>query len=264
MVVAATAAAIALMAIELGSYARQTTRTSATLIPGAVTVAAIVSPGMSRPPSARYGLEPDAAGRISVALADPVPRTLPRDGVPPGWTLKEFAGRSEVRLLRTEGRLAVMLRATRSSFVLHRDVALDVAEFPILTWSWKVLRVPAGGDVRQPHRDDQAAQLYAIFPRWPAPLTRSDVIGYVWDTSAPIGTRVVGTRAANLRVIVVESGRSQLGAWRSYERNLAQDYLALFGRNAPRLGKVALMIDANDTGSDAETLIGGLAFARSP
>ena len=36
-------------------------------------------------------------------------------------------------------------------------------------------------------RNDQAAQVYVIFPRWPS-LATSDVIGYVWDTQAPIGT----------------------------------------------------------------------------
>lgn len=211
---------------------------------------------LSRPPEAGG----DSRRRLEVPLADRPPATLPVEGAPAGWILKEFAGRSEVDLRRSEGRLVLRLRSDRASFALHRDVTLDLAEFPVLTWAWNVARLPTGGDVRLPLRDDQAAQLYVIFPRWPSPLTRSDVIGYVWDTTAPVGTRLTSGRAANVKIIVVESGGAELGAWRRFERNVADDYATLFGRKAPRPGKLALMIDSNDTRSDAEAMVAGIAF----
>jgi hypothetical protein len=43
---------------------------------------------------------------------------------------------------------------------------------------------------------------------------------------------------------------------------VAEDYKALFGRQAPRAGKIALMIDSNDTRSDAEAMFGDLTFSR--
>lgn len=206
---------------------------------------------------------PDAKGRVEVPVADQVTSPLPAEGAPAGWSLKEFAGKAEVELLRTDGRLAVKLRSERASFALYRDLVVDLGEFPVFTWSWKVLRLPSGGDARQPSRDDQAAQVYVIFPRWPSPLTRSDVIGYVWDTTAPVGTRLVSTKASNVKLIIVESGRVQVGLWRRYERNVAEDYASLFGRKPPRVGQVAMMIDSNDTRSDAETLVAGLTFMRA-
>lgn len=213
----------------------------------------------AEPPRARVPV-PDASGRVEVPLADRVPWNLPADGTPPGWTLKEFAGRADIELLRTDGRLALRLRSDRASFALHRDVLLDVRTSPILTWSWKVLRLPSGGDVRHPGRDDEAAQLYVIFPRWPSPLARSAVIGYVWDTTTPAGTWLTNPRAENVKIVVVESGAAKLGAWQRYERNVAEDYAALFGGRPPRIGKVAIMVDSNDTRSEAEVLVGGLAF----
>ena len=210
------------------------------------------------------GLYPDAAGRLRVRIADREPARLPSDGVPPGWTLKEFAGHAVIELVRSDGRLAARLHSERASFAIHRDVVVELREFPYLSWTWKVTRLPAGGDVREAARDDQAAQLYVIFPRWPSPRTASDVIGYVWDSRAPAGTRIKHPRADNVRIVVVESGPARLGEWRTYERNVAADYTALFGRQPPRVGKVAVMVDSNDTRGEAEALFGDLIFARTP
>ena len=205
---------------------------------------------------------PDTESRIHVRVADTVPFRLPAEGVPPGWTTKEFVGRASVELVRDENRLALRLRSEQSSFALYRDVVVDLREFPFLSWSWKVVQLPDGGDIRERARDDQAAQLYVIFPRWPSPLRSSDVLGYVWDTRAPVGTRLTSTQASNVKVIVVASGSAQRGVWRVEQRAVVQDYVALFGRQPPRVGRVAVMIDTNDTRGAAEALVGDIAFAR--
>jgi hypothetical protein len=153
------------------------------------------------------------------------------------------------------------LRSEGNSFALHRDLVMDLGQYPILSWSWKVSRLPVGGDVRVPELDDQAAGIYLVFPRWPSPRTSSDVIGYVWDTRAPVGTRLVHPKAPNVRIIVVESGPDRLDRWLRQQRNVAEDYRALFGRQPPRAGKLGLMIDSNDTQSGAEALFGELTFA---
>jgi hypothetical protein len=204
----------------------------------------------------------DRSGRLRVPVSDHPPARLPTAGVPAGWEVTEFVGEASVELVRDEGRAAVRLRSTRDSFALHRDVVVDVRQHPLLSWSWKVTRLPGGGDVREAGRDDQAAQVYIVFPRWPAPRTSSDVIGYVWDGRAPVGTTLTHPRAPNVRVVVLQSGPARLGAWVREQRDVAADFQALFGRVPPRVGKVALMIDSNDTRSEAEALFGDLTFAR--
>ena len=205
---------------------------------------------------------PDREGRVLVRVSDDVPAHLPASGVPVGWEVKEFTGDASIELVRNEGRVALRLRSAGTSFALHRDVVLDVRQFPILSWSWKALRLPVAGDVRDPTHDDEAAQVYVIFPRWPSPATASDVIGYVWDSGAPVGTTLQHPRAPNVRIIVLESGAGRLETWVREQRNVAEDYRTLFGRQPPRLGKVALMIDSNDTRGEAEALFGDLTFFR--
>ena len=205
---------------------------------------------------------PDADGVVRVPITDAVPGHLPASGAPLGWEVKEFTGDASVELVRNDGRVALRLRSERTSFALHRDVVLDVRQYAMLAWSWKVVKLPAGGDVRDPARDDQAAQVYVIFPRWPSPPTSSDVIGYVWDSQAPVGTTLRHPKAPNVRIIVVESGSARLDTWQRQVRNVAEDYRTLFGRQPPRVGKVALMIDSNDTRGEAEALFGDLTFFR--
>lgn len=204
----------------------------------------------------------DANTRVPIPLADRVPARLPTSGVPAGWDLREFTGRALVELVRDGGRLAVRLRSERSSFALYRDIVVDIKEYPILTWSWKVTRLPLGADGRDRARDDQAAQIYVIFPRWPSPRTSSDVIGYVWDTRAPVGARFVSPKARNVRIIVVDSGAGALDRWETRQRNVLADYASLFAGPPPQAGKIALMIDSNDTRGEAEALIADLDFSR--
>lgn len=213
--------------------------------------------------SKRHVPRPDAAGRIRIPVADQVPWRLPFEGVPPGWELREFAGRADVEVVRVDGRVAARLRTEQGSFALYRDALIDLTEFPVLSWSWKVIRLPKSGDVRGATTDDQAAQLYVIFPRWPAPRTASDVVGYVWDSHAPVATRVRSPKADNVRIVVVESGPARLNAWQTYERDVAADYVELFGRRPPRVGMVAVMIDGDDTRGRAEALLGDLVFSRT-
>jgi len=204
----------------------------------------------------------DADGRVRVPVADVVPWALPAEGVPAGWEVKEFVGAPDVELVRVDGRLALRLRSDGSSFALYRDVVVDPAVQPRLAWSWKVTRLPVDGDARDPARNDQAVGLYVVFPRWPAPITTSEVLGYVWDSAAPIGTVVTLAGAPNVRLLVVESGRAALGAWRDYERDVARDYAAVFGTPPGRVGKLALMTDADHTRGISEAWVTNLLFSR--
>jgi hypothetical protein len=208
-------------------------------------------------------MDPDGRLRVPITTEAPLPR-LPADGVPKGWELREFTGRADVQMIRAPQGLAVLLKADRTSFALYRDVIVDLDVLPRLSWTWRVTKLPLRGDVRQKASDDQAAQVYVIFPRWPSPRATSDVIGYVWDSTAPVGTTIVSPHASNVRVVVVESGPGQLNSWQRQERDVAADFAGLFGRRPSRVGGVAVMIDANDTASTAEAAIGHLTFSRTP
>lgn len=195
---------------------------------------------------------------IPIPLADGLPGSKPAPGeLPPAWALKRFAGRAQFELARDDNRIAFRLVSQASSFALHREVAIDAQQFPVLTWSWKVVRLPRG-DAR-----DQAAQVYVIFPRSPNPRSASEVLGYVWDTQAPIGHRALNPDWPNVRTIVVESGAERAGTWVREARNVRQDYTALFGKEPPGVGRIAVMTDSDHSRSTSEAFFSDLAFQRA-
>ncbi len=201
---------------------------------------------------------------IVVPLVSPPIPQLPLTGPPPGWELKEFTGKAEITIQKDGDRVVFHLRSQGTSFALFRDVSVDITQYPILKWSWKVTELPAGGDIRQKATDDQAAQLYVIFPRGVVPAVQSHLVGYLWDTTAPVGTKVSSPQpcppTCNTKVIVLQSGREKLGQWVEERRNLLEDYRALFGQSPPKVGRVAIMIDSNDTKGKAESFFQDLVF----
>ena len=149
-----------------------------------------------------------------------------------------------------------------NSTISKKIAKVDVATYSILEWRWRVLALPAGGDSRRAETDDQAAQLYVVFPRFPTAL-RSCIIGYVWDTTAPVGAIVPSAGSSMVTYAIVRSGSAGLGEWIPERRNVWEDYQRIYGE-APgeSVEAVSIGIDSNDTRSRAESWIGTIEFRR--
>jgi len=188
----------------------------------------------------------------------------PNGAAPPlAWRLQEFAGPARFHVAEVGGTGVIRLESEETSFALHRDVEVDLAELPYLTWTWRVDALPEGGDVRRREADDQAAQLYVVFPRFPSML-RSRVLGYVWDASAPAGSSLVSVTSSLARIVVLESGPAKAGRWIEETRNIREDYRRLFREEPPRAGKVTLLINSQHTRSRAVAWFGPIRFAPEP
>lgn len=175
------------------------------------------------------------------------------EGIPVGWKLKQWFGHDHQMEILTEGKKKVLhLISQANSFGIYKKISVDFKTTPFLIWDWKVTRLPEGGDVRQKGKDDQAAQVYVIFPRFPR-MINSRLVGYIWDTSAPKGEKLTSAKSSNTRYIVLESGTEQLGKWITEKRNVYEDYQTLFGEDPPEGGELSIMIDSDDTESSAES-----------
>ncbi len=215
------------------------------------------------------------AGLLSVAVAanpvtQPAHVPLPIDGkmdgngIPVGWELEAFHNHHEIKLEPLQnGRFGIRLVSQGNSFGLHKSVDVDLKEFPILSWRWKVDRLPPTGDIREKNKDDQAAQVYVIFPTLGKLM--SPTIGYLWDSNAPAGTIANGHAPITpIKVIVLQSGTQRLGEWVQERRNVAEDYMQLFGKDSPpKVGRVAIWINTQHTKSSAEATFTDLQFLRA-
>ncbi len=215
------------------------------------------------------GREPRPPSAIPLPPVLPSPRidipVTPDGGspVPEGWSLKEFAGKGKIKVEKVGPLFAIHLNSDRASFGLHKDITVDVSQYPYLSWAWRVDQLPPKGDVRRKDTDDQAAQLYVVFPRFPA-MVRSQIIGYVWDSTAPAGTVLNSPSNRMAKIIVLRSGADRLGQWVLESRNVLEDFRRLFGDPPPKVGKLSLLINSQNTKSSAESWFAGLVFTRTP
>jgi hypothetical protein len=175
--------------------------------------------------------------------------------IPAGWELKEKSGKADFAIVRDGEVAAARFRSNNTSFSLQKEVKVDLKQFPILTWKWKVTKLPVGGDFRKSATDDQAAQLFVAF-------TKTKSIVYIWDTSAPKGTMEDTTPVPflHVKVVVVRSGPAGMGKWISESRNVYEDYKKLFGEEPPPVSGMRLQINSQHTGTSAESYFADVAF----
>ena len=185
-------------------------------------------------------------------------------GIPEGWEGQKWGSPAyNMTIVENDGHKVLRLVSKNEGSTISKDLKgkVDLKETPILEWSWRVVTLPANGDSRRKETDDQAAQIYIGWPRFPEAV-RSRIIGYVWDTSAPVGTIVKSEKTSTITYVVVRSGKTELGRWITERRNVVEDFRKIYGDAPDNPGGLSVGIDSNDTHSSAESFLGPVLFKR--
>jgi hypothetical protein len=179
--------------------------------------------------------------------------------VPPDWELIVKKGEAQLYLVADAPGQVLQLRSNSASFSLQTQVHVPLQSTPYLAWCWKVTQLPVGGDFRQPHTDDQAAQLLVAF-------SATRFLSYIWDSTAPKG--ISGAAPAppfrKILALVMQSGRQTLGTWITEKRNLVDDYTRLFGTVPEALEGLRIQINSQHTGSLAEAYWQSIVLTGNP
>lgn len=203
-----------------------------------------------------------SAGRV-VVIEDWTTDAVSRRGIPSGWTGEAFGRRAnyDFTVEQIVSKRVLHLKSQNDHSTIARDITgkVSLKETPILEWRWKAMTLPKGGDLRRKETTDMAAQLYVVWPRFPA-LLRSRIIGYVWDATTPAATIVKSQKTGTVTFVVMRSGSEDLGKWLTEHRNVAEDYVKIFGEVPDDPKAVTISIDSNDTHSEAESFIGPIIF----
>ena len=98
-------------------------------------------------------------------------------GVPPGWRSQSWGSpKYDFEVVNDGSARVLRMRSDGDSSTINKEIKVDCKDYPVLEWNWKVITLPKGGDARKKATDDEAAQVYVTFPRFPAAV-RSRVIG---------------------------------------------------------------------------------------
>jgi hypothetical protein len=206
-------------------------------------------------------------------------KSTPDGALPEGWqpqTFKKITRHTTYALVKDENLTVVKATANASASGLTKPLDLDLKDFPILEWRWKVTNVLSRGDPKSKAGDDYAARIYLTFKYDPTRvsawqrtkygLAKSIYgsypphagINYIWESKLPIGTVLPNAYTDRLRMFVVESGTANLGQWQSYRRNVYEDYKNTFGEEPTRVSGIAIMTDTDNTGESATALYGDI------
>lgn len=150
-----------------------------------------------------------------------------------------------------------------------------------LSWRWRLEEPNPGADLRRKDGDDSPLKVCALFdlpmsalPFGERQLLRlarlsagetlpSASVCYVWDSRLPPGTALDNAFTRRVRMIVLRGPEAPLRAWVAERRDVATDFLRLFGdesKTVPPLVGVAVGADADNTMARSLGFVTGLTL----
>lgn len=166
-----------------------------------------------------------------------------------------------------DGRRALRVQADASYGNLVHPLQLETTPHA-LAWHWRMEQLIDADDLRMRAGDDTALKVCLGFdmPMERVPfverqllrLTRTQTreivpaasVCYVWDAHLPPGTALASPFTRRIRYKVLESGPARLHQWIAERRDVAADFVELFGdesREVPPLVGVLVGADADNT-----------------
>lgn len=179
------------------------------------------------------------------------------------WRQKEFAGATEYRPGSGDPPHLVAV-ADASASALYREVTIDLDRTPWLQWSWRVEQLP---EIAAPETekagDDYGARIYVVKEGFFGKLS-SRALNYVWSQRQPADSRWPNAFTDRAILWSVQQGNERTGEWITYTRDIRADWRAAFGDEIDELDGIALMTDADNSGSRARARYGEIRFCADP
>ncbi|MEQ1774638.1 MAG: DUF3047 domain-containing protein [Burkholderiales bacterium] len=207
----------------------------------------------------------------------------PGAALPDAWkptSVSSAKNTTRYTLVEDGGVTVVRAESSAAASGLSRNIKVNSTEFPILKWRWKISNILKASDIRSRNGDDYPARVYVMFdyPLEKLPFAERTKIRmaralhdpnlptatlcYVWDSKAPVATIIPSSYTDRVRMVVVESGASRVNQWLAIERDVAADFKAAFGEDAPPITAVAIATDTDNTGESVVSHYGDISFNK--
>ncbi len=175
----------------------------------------------------------------------------PAGSFPPDWKVRKDEGKRVYSVQDAGDRRVLRASAQDTGIQAAVERPWDLATYPILTWSWRPLTFPRGGDERSPKTNDSALAVYMLVPY--SRIRGPKAVKYVWSEAVPVGTQL-SSNGGLTQVLARRSGPpAQPGQWADERVDVLADFQRLFGdKSVPRPAGIAVLTDGDDTKSRAE------------
>ncbi|MBX3607733.1 MAG: DUF3047 domain-containing protein [Piscinibacter sp.] len=180
-----------------------------------------------------------------------------------------------------DGRRALRVEAEASYGNLVHPLQVEAAGLK-LAWQWRIDDYVDGADLRRRDGDDTPLKVCVFYDQPLAQLPFVDrqllrlarsrsgtalpaaTLCYVWDPRLPAGTTLHNAYTQRLRYLVLDSGADRTRRWIAQRRDIAADFLRLFGDESDRVPPVigvAVGADADNTMGHSLAYVADLVLA---
>lgn len=138
-----------------------------------------------------------------------------------------------------------------------------------ISWRWETDALIPGADNRDKSKEDAPLRVILAFDGDHTTLSDADqrkfkwakrmsgreppyaTLMYIWSEQVPVGTIIPSAHSSQVKMLVVASGKDNVGQWQTLQRDVRADYKQAFGADAGALLGVAVMTDTDNTGAKA-------------
>lgn len=139
----------------------------------------------------------------------------------------------------------------------------------ILRFKWKPGNLIASSDPKTKAGDDYVARIYVTFAMDPARTSIKEktenaiahvlygetpphaALSYVFTHKAAQDSIITSPYTQRVKKIVVDADPNSIGKWKSFVRDIYDDYKRAFGEEPTRISGIAIMVDTDNTGEKA-------------
>jgi len=206
-----------------------------------------------------------------------------RNGMPHGWNFYRIAPYKKNTVYRLEnyqGRTVLSANSKTSASGLAVKLRPRAANNLWLQWEWKALSAIPEADNAEHYHDDAPLRILVAFDGNKSKLPLKEKINfemanlisgqempyatlmYIWSGKSPVDTIINNAHTSRIKMIVVDSGWDNLGAWHKHQRDLAADYKRAYGEAPGEVIGIALLTDTDNTKSETRALYGDIELIR--
>ncbi|WP_428851749.1 DUF3047 domain-containing protein [Imbroritus primus] len=192
------------------------------------------------------------------------------------WILNRQKVATEYQLAQEGTRIALRADAASSASGLY--VPLVPGKRRHLRWEWKTDNWIEAAENSSRQREDSPLRIFVAFGGDIATLPLKDqlmfemarvttgrempyaTLMYIWGARRPVGSVVANPHTDRVRMIVVDSGKGEIGRWRAHERDLQADYRKAFGTDPGPVLALGVMTDTDNTKSHVRAWYGDIVL----
>jgi hypothetical protein len=165
-----------------------------------------------------------------------------------------------------------------SALIFERE--FDVYAYPTLAWRWKVDSVYRRGNALTKAGDDYPMRVYVLFPYDPSTASALErvkyalaravygeypphsTLNYIWANRSHDRLIMPNAYTDRAMMVLLRQGESEVGKWVDEEVDILSDYRKAFGQDPPRMARLAVMNDSDDTGERSVSFLEYIQLSR--